>query len=103
MIEAEKILEELNRERKKAIPRSTGFRIKDKNHQKTIKGRMADGYQYQDFVSVIRFKCSQWAGTTMEKYIRPSTLFAPSHFGEYLTEAESAQTEKVQEFREVMG
>ena len=33
---------------------------------------------------MINKKCAEWIGTKMEKYLTPKTLFAPSHFDQYL-------------------
>lgn len=42
----------------------------------------------EDFKLVIDIKSSQWMGDPkMEAYLRPETLFAPSHFESYLNEA----------------
>ena len=55
---------------------------------KLIRGRLSDGYTYDDFVTVIDKKYTEWVGTDYEKYIQPSTLFAPSHFDTYLNQKE---------------
>lgn len=45
------------------------------------------GYSVEDFQRVHEVKCGQWLGNDkMEHCLRPSTLYAPSHFDEYLAE-----------------
>lgn len=45
------------------------------------------GYCVEDFKRVHEVKCGQWLGNDkMEHCLRPSTLYAPSHFDEYLAE-----------------
>ena len=40
-----------------------------------------------DFKKVIDLKVSQWMGDNkMRKFLRPATLFIPSHFDDYLNE-----------------
>lgn len=55
-----------------------------KNTRKLIGARLSEGYSIDDFRHVIDVKCAEWIGTDFEKYLQPSTLFAPSHFDEYL-------------------
>lgn len=52
---------------------------------KLINARAEDGHGYEDFVKVIDNKVAAWGNDPkMAEYLRPSTLFAPSHFEEYL-------------------
>lgn len=60
-----------------------GYRL-GKNTRKLINARLSEGYTLDDFRKVIDVKCAEWKGTEFEKYLQPSTLFAPSHFDEYL-------------------
>lgn len=53
-----------------------------------INGRVNEGYTTEDFKRVIDKKVKDWMGTDYEKYIQPSTLFAPSHFDQYLNQPE---------------
>jgi len=53
-----------------------------------ISGRIKEGFTYEDCVLVIDEKVMQWGDDQkMRKFIRPETLFAPSHFEDYLQEA----------------
>lgn len=62
----------------------THYRSKNKETQKNIKGRIDDGYTIDDFKLVIDKMCNLWLGTTQEIYLRPSTLFRPTNFENYL-------------------
>ena len=56
--------------------------------KKRINARMNEGYSVDDFKAVVSAKAKQWLNDkNMKMYLRPSTLFAPSHFHEYLNEA----------------
>ena len=57
-----------------------------KDVQESINARLKEGYTEEDFYKVIDNKCHEWVGTEREKFLRPSTLFAPSHFDEYLNQ-----------------
>lgn len=59
-----------------------------KDSSRFISGRLAEGFTVEDFRTVIDKKVKEWKGTEMAAYIRPSTLFAPSHFEEYLNQPE---------------
>ena len=62
------------------------FKPNAKATQDFIKARLKDGYSIDDFKKVIDNKCYQWMGTEQEQYLRPETLFRPSHFESYLNE-----------------
>ena len=53
---------------------------------KSINGRMNDGYLIEDFKKVIKTKVTEWKGTEHEIYLRPSTLFSPTNFENYLNQ-----------------
>ena len=55
---------------------------------KLINGRTKEGFTVDDFKKVIDKKVREWKGTEHAQYLRPSTLFAPSHFEEYLNAPE---------------
>ena len=53
-----------------------------------INGRISEGHLLEDFIAVIDSKVQEWGkDQKMSKYLQPSTLFAPSHFDEYLQNA----------------
>lgn len=56
-----------------------------------INARTKDGFTVDDFKKVIDKKVKEWKGTDRAMYLRPSTLFAPSHFEEYLNAPERQQ------------
>lgn len=58
---------------------------------KIINARLDEGYTYEDFVKVIDVKYSEWMNTDYEKFIRPATLFAKSHFDNYLNQKEEVK------------
>ena len=61
-----------------------------------INARTKDGFTVDDFKKVIDKKVKEWKGTEQAQYIRPSTLFAPSHFEEYLNAPDKGQYKPLQ-------
>lgn len=60
-----------------------------------IQARLAAGYLPEDFVKVHQAQCALWQNDgLMSIYLRPSTLYRPSHFDEYLSNWYSQQAEK---------
>lgn len=56
---------------------------------------LKQGYTLQDFVHVHEIKCAKWIGDDkMEHCLRPSTLYRPSHFDEYLNEWRRADNQR---------
>jgi uncharacterized phage protein (TIGR02220 family) len=51
-------------------------------------------FSVADCKTVIDKKADRWIGTDMAVYLRPSTLFRPSHFEEYLNEIGKAFAER---------
>lgn len=43
-------------------------------------------YSVEACIYVARVKAAKWLGTEMDEYVRPSTLYRPRHFDEYLNE-----------------
>lgn len=59
--------------------------------ERLINGRINEGYTVDDFKKVITIKCNEWKDDPKySRYLQPSTLFAPSHFDEYLNQPEKA-------------
>lgn len=57
-------------------------------NRKLIKARLNDGFTKKDFQKVIAYKSAEWKDNVdMSKYLRPKTLFASTHFDDYLNEA----------------
>lgn len=64
------------------------FSSKSSDTQKHIKARWNEGNTFEDFISVIDVKNSQWKDNSeMSKYLRPSTLFSAKNFENYKGEA----------------
>ena len=64
----------------------TNYSYSNKSFNKYITARLKEGHPFEDFKTVIDKKCTDWMGTEMEQYLKPTTLFAPSHFEEYLNQ-----------------
>ena len=66
---------------------NTSYRYKNQEILKLIHGRLKDGFNEDDFKRVIDIKFEDWFDNPdMSKYLKPSTLFRPSHFEEYLNQ-----------------
>lgn len=60
-----------------------------KETERLINARLDEGYTVDDFKTVIEKKVKAWKNDPkMHEFLRPSTLFAPSHFDEYLNAPE---------------
>jgi len=71
-----------------------------------IRARLREGATLSEAKLVIDYKVEEWSDTEMEKYLRPSTLFRPSHFDEYLGLAkrwESRGRPKIKKHRQDIG
>lgn len=66
----------------------TGKSMKHKkSSREPISARLKEGFTFEDAKAVIDWKYKQWKDDIkMSRYIKISTLFAPSHFEEYLQE-----------------
>ena len=58
---------------------------------RTINGMLRQGHGIEEFKTIIDNKVSEWTGTTLEKYIRPNTLFSGSHFDQYLNQPKEVE------------
>lgn len=71
----------------------TNYKYQSKSTADIINARLNDGFTVEDFYKVIDTKHAEWANDPdMCKYIRPQTLFRPSHFENYLNQRSSPQT-----------
>lgn len=76
------------------------FRSDNKKTRSLVSARASEGYQLEDFKAVIDGKCREWlSDSQMAKYLQPTTLFAVSHFDEYLANAKVRGSPKVAEER----
>lgn len=67
----------------------TNYSHKAESHREKIRARWKEGYRLEQFKTVHRKKHRQWVGSDMAKFLRPATLYAKSHFDDYLNEPES--------------
>lgn len=68
----------------------TSYRPTAKKTRELITARLREGYAVDDFRKVIDVKAAQWKNDPKwSGFLRPSTLFAPSHFDEYLNQSSS--------------
>jgi len=76
------VIQYLNQKTNKA------FRAKNNATKRLINGRLAEGYELEDFKKVIDRKVAQWLKNhEMRQYLRPSTLFSATNFENYLNES----------------
>lgn len=60
-----------------------------KEHAGRVLGLLRKGHTEPELLSVVEHKARQWLGDPkMQAYLRPSTLFGPQKFAEYLPEAQ---------------
>ena len=71
----------------------TTFNKKAKGNLTPIIARLRDRYTPQDCITVIDRQVAKWKGTEWEVYLRPSTLFNPKHFENYLNGKIAAKSE----------
>lgn len=63
------------------------FSYRTKQYRSLINARIKDGYTLSDFKRVIDNKCCEWLhDPDMTRFLRPSTLFRPINFNQYLKE-----------------
>jgi len=68
----------------------TKYRMNGEGSSKHINARLNEGWQTEDFKTVIDNKCISWLNDPeMSKYLRPETLFCPKHFESYLNERQN--------------
>lgn len=91
------------------LNQKTGRHYREDNEQteRLLSGRIADGYTVADMQKVIDIKCEEWLNTEFSKFLRPKTLFNPSHFEEYLNQpkgqAKSSQPVNKNRFKNFDG
>jgi uncharacterized phage protein (TIGR02220 family) len=65
-----------------------------------INGRFAEGYTAEDFFHVHTVMIAKWKDDEkMSQYLRPSTLYRPSHFQEYLNTKQIVNTCAIEEWQ----
>jgi uncharacterized phage protein (TIGR02220 family) len=94
----EKIISHLNEKT------GSRFRHTAKAARDLIRARWREGYTLDDFIAVIDRMCAAWkSDQKMVQYLRPTTLFRPSHFDEYLNGAEVDQRSILERFAQGGG
>lgn len=68
------------------------YKYTTKKNQTLIHARTQEGFNIDDFKTVIDKKAAEWMGTDMEKYLRPETLFG-TKFESYLNQNIKPNTE----------
>ena len=84
----EEIIKYLNDKANKQYKHTT------KKTQTLIKSRFNEGFNLEDFKSVIDTKSKEWMNTDMEKYLRPETLFG-TKFESYLNQKELENNDEI--------
>lgn len=65
----------------------TRYTYRNQSVNKMIHARLSEGFTVDDFRTVIDTKASKWGNDPkMRDYLRPTTLFSPTHFEAYLNE-----------------
>lgn len=64
----------------------TRYTYRNKKVNGLISARLEEGFTVDDFKQVIDVKVGDWTGTEWARFLKPTTLFAPSHFEDYLNE-----------------
>lgn len=71
------------------------FSPKSAANQKIINGRISEGRTLEDFKQVIDVKTEEWLDNPeMNQYLRPSTLFRPTNFENYLNQVSVKNVKK---------
>lgn len=59
----------------------SSYRVTTEKTKKLIRARLNEGFTFDNFKTVIDKKHGEWAGTDMEQYLRPETLFGTKFEG----------------------
>ena len=70
------------------------YRATNRKTREKIQARFNEGFTFEDFVTVIQKKTTEWKGTDMEKYLRPETLFGTKFEG-YLNQKVDITTKEI--------
>lgn len=70
------------------------YRATTLEHRQWVVGLLRRGYNRTQLKRVVWDLAQEWAGKPdLQRYLRPSTLFRPSKFAEYLPRAEASWAE----------
>lgn len=78
------------------------YTTRSKTNMEHINARLREGFSTDDFKVVIEKKCKEWGGTTMDKFIRPQTLFG-NKFEAYLNEKSHVKTSSESKYHNALG
>ncbi|MDE7205151.1 MAG: conserved phage C-terminal domain-containing protein [Lachnospiraceae bacterium] len=82
----------------------TNYKYQSEATASMINARLNDGFTVQDFYRVIDTKYAEWANDgDMCKYLRPQTLFRPSHFESYLNQRSAPAAESANRISKEMS
>ena len=101
VIDLQKLLKKSNEpERDKAVEKlvdmvilemnnvwGSDYKLKTEANRKYIRARLNDGHTMSEMLLVVSTLWRKWGNTDMAQYLRPVTVFAPSKFQGYLTQA----------------
>jgi len=91
--EVQDVIEHLNKRTRRS------FRNNNIATIKLIESRLKEGYSVDQCKKVVDNQTRLWLNdTVMAKYLRPSTLFAPSHFEEYLNQPTERTKEELEAY-----
>lgn len=90
------VIEYLNQKLKLDTSHHGFYKTTREKTKKYILARAKEGYTLDDFIKVIDVKAEDWLNTDMAKFMRPDTLFSPTHFEEYRVQWDIVQKEKKQ-------
>ncbi len=76
----------------------TKYKTGEKSVRENIHARLCGGYTIEDCIKVIQTKKEDWEhDEKMIKFLRPSTLFRPTKFPEYLNQVRRSLKPKIQQ------
>ena len=70
----------------------TRYTYRNKKINGLISARLNEGFTVDDLKRVVDIKVGDWTGTEWARFLKPTTLFAPSHFEDYLNERPKKET-----------
>ena len=69
-----------------------------------VNARLNDGFTVEDFYKVIDKKHAEWSNDIYwSKYLRPETLFRPSHFESYLNQRDVPAGDRANDISQEMS
>lgn len=89
-----------------ALRNKTGrsFGIDTQSYRDIIRARLNDRLKVHDLIDMITFKCTEWFGTDMEKFLRPETLFQKSKCQGYVDTMKQYKTDSSNgAFKDIKG